>query len=667
MKSTRKTSVVIGLLLAAFFIFASPVSAQTTNSQQSYLSSLAQTISNLVEIVNNLAEQILALSSPGGSQLASGIGISAPTSGLVAYWNFDEVSGGTAGDSIGGNTGILVNGPAWTTGKIGNALDFDGVDDYVNVGTNSALNITGDVTVSAWVKHDTSLGADVVVGKLGNSLLPYSIRIDGNDYVNFDQMNGTAPQSTLTSNGKVPLGIWTHVAVVRSGGTRSIYINGTLDKGPTAYTKAGGASTVPFVIGNISTIGSDYFDGAIDDVRVYNRALSSFEVQDLFASATGTTGSQPPVIASTKFTIKDSVEVNTPNSSLNVRDSANGTKYTQKQPDKAVGTVIGGPTQAGSFVWWEVDFSNTPDGWVAEDFIEVYVAPAVTPPTTTPPPATPGGGGGGGTPPTTTPPPSTSGGGGGGGIAPTIPTQPTTTPEPVVKIAKVNTGDGSRLRVRDQAGTQLGLQQDGASGTVNGGSISRGGYTWWNVDFGSGTDGWVAEDFITIEEVSSTTQTTQPTTQTSTYTFTRNLKLGSRGDDVLELQKFLNNNGFTIATAGAGSVNNETTYFGPATKSALVKYQNTYREQILTPVGLTTGSGYFGSSTINHIHASGSTQAQTSSTTKAELTQQINSLLLQVVDLQGQLDVLQPSAAKTNLKNQLDDVLRQVAEQVNML
>lgn len=83
---------------------------------------------------------------------------------------------------------------------------------------------------------------------------------------------------------------------------------------------------------------------------------------------------------------------------------------------------------------------------------------------------------------------------------------------------------------------------------------------------------------------------------TCSTTFTRNLKQGSTGAEVMDVQKFLNNNGFTVSTSGAGSAGNETSYFGPATKAAAINFQEAYTADILTPVGLTSGTGYWGAS-----------------------------------------------------------------------
>ena len=84
--------------------------------------------------------------------------------------------------------------------------------------------------------------------------------------------------------------------------------------------------------------------------------------------------------------------------------------------------------------------------------------------------------------------------------------------------------------------------------------------------------------------------------------FTRVLRIGSSGIDVKNLQIFLNANGFVVAISGSGSSGHETTYFGPATSRALVRFQNQYAASILTPAGLTQGTGYFGPSTMAKVN-----------------------------------------------------------------
>ncbi len=86
------------------------------------------------------------------------------------------------------------------------------------------------------------------------------------------------------------------------------------------------------------------------------------------------------------------------------------------------------------------------------------------------------------------------------------------------------------------------------------------------------------------------------------YIFTRTLQVGSSGNDVLELQKFLNTQGFTISLSGPGSAGNETTYFGRLTQTALARYQEAHALQILTPLRLTKGTGIFGPSTRTFVN-----------------------------------------------------------------
>lgn len=226
----------------------------------------------------------------------------------VAYWKFDEGSGTTASDFYNSNPGTLINGPTWTTGISGGAINFDGVNDFVKIAHNSSLDLTGDTTISAWIKKDTNSGADVIVGK-GNcygTVCPYGMRSSGSGEINFDQNNGGSGQDTLSSNTTLSLGAWHHVAIVRSGSNRSIYLDGVLSAGPTAQSRLPSLSGDSFTIGTgDESFPTDApFDGVIDEVRIYNRALSGSEISSLANTTTNTDTTKPTVTltAPTTFT-----------------------------------------------------------------------------------------------------------------------------------------------------------------------------------------------------------------------------------------------------------------------------------------------------------------------------------------------------------------------------
>ncbi|PIR88151.1 MAG: hypothetical protein COU10_00705, partial [Candidatus Harrisonbacteria bacterium CG10_big_fil_rev_8_21_14_0_10_45_28] len=88
----------------------------------------------------------------------------------------------------------------------------------------------------------------------------------------------------------------------------------------------------------------------------------------------------------------------------------------------------------------------------------------------------------------------------------------------------------------------------------------------------------------------------------ATCDFTRSLTVGSTGQDVLCLQQYLNNNGFSVSSTGAGSPGNETQYFGSRTKQAIAAWQTSHAAAVLAPVGLSVGTGYWGPSSIAYFN-----------------------------------------------------------------
>jgi hypothetical protein len=219
------------------------------------------------------------------------------TTGLVGWWRFNEGSGTLARDDSGkGNNGTLTSGPTWTTGKFGNGLSFDGVDDYVAIGNPASLQISGAgsaVTLSSWVyvASRPAAGDYAIIGKGYESANQNEWRMTmlgqaSADPVVFFRTVAATGRSHKT-NSTLPLGQWVHVVSTCLYGDSApkIYFNGveqalTLDDG-TASTYNFPSSSNDVSIGRDSN-NSSRFNGRIDDVRVYNRALSATEVATLY-------------------------------------------------------------------------------------------------------------------------------------------------------------------------------------------------------------------------------------------------------------------------------------------------------------------------------------------------------------------------------------------------
>ena len=221
-----------------------------------------------------------------------GAGAVPPTNGLVGYWAFDEGSGTTATDGSGnGRTGSLQYGPTWAASgacRVGGCLSFDGVDDYVRVADVAALRLTGDLTISAWIKPTGARSLQSIVSKryeyeLGpvSDAAPYALGWSHKD------ASGAFVSGNLTSSTEADQ--WQHVVLVRNGSTRQMrgYKNGVLALSST-YSAPPGTSSYALNIGrNPGSI--QRFRGWIDEVRIYNRVLSEAEIQELF-----TDGGAPP-------------------------------------------------------------------------------------------------------------------------------------------------------------------------------------------------------------------------------------------------------------------------------------------------------------------------------------------------------------------------------------
>ena len=224
------------------------------------------------------------------------------TSGLVGYWTMDgkdtvwtsSTAATTLDKSGNNNTGTLTSmtqSIATAAGKIGQGLRFDGTNDCVDAGLPASLDITGAVTVSAWIKPNSSAFGKSIAAKStvsgAQSTQQYHLYDVGTNRMGFAVGNTTAILLSQTASNAVPNGKWSHLVGMYNGtDTTRFYLNGTqVDSDTSANFGALQQSGKNFNIGSThgSTVcNAGYFNGSLDDVRVYNRALSAAEVTALY-------------------------------------------------------------------------------------------------------------------------------------------------------------------------------------------------------------------------------------------------------------------------------------------------------------------------------------------------------------------------------------------------
>jgi glucose/arabinose dehydrogenase len=204
--------------------------------------------------------------------------VSPPSTGLVGAWAFNEASGSTANDASGAaNPGTISGATRTTAGKYGSALTFDGVNDIVNVPDANSLDLTTGMTLEAWVRPTAGGNWKTVLLKEQPGHLAYALYSHEDTGRPSGHVFTTAAGDTWTgAPAALALNTWSHLAMTWDGLTRRIYLNGT-QVASGALTGTAVTSTSPLRIGG-NTIWSEWFTGQIDEVRIYNRALSAAEV-----------------------------------------------------------------------------------------------------------------------------------------------------------------------------------------------------------------------------------------------------------------------------------------------------------------------------------------------------------------------------------------------------
>jgi hypothetical protein len=203
----------------------------------------------------------------------------------VGIWLFDEGTGDIATDSSGlDNHGTLINEPEWVTGWSGSALEFDGGDCYVDCGTDVSLNPSTAITILAWV----------FVGEYSSGQRSILVRRDyggANDFqfvnwpadrggIRFSFWSGGA-EKAVDSTDVVPLGDWCHVATTYDGTQGRIYINGVESGVADISGDIDVGESLNTIIGACNQGRSEIFLGLIDEVAIFNIALSEADINEI--------------------------------------------------------------------------------------------------------------------------------------------------------------------------------------------------------------------------------------------------------------------------------------------------------------------------------------------------------------------------------------------------
>jgi len=211
--------------------------------------------------------------------------------GCVGEWWMDESSGTIEDHSSQNNDGTAYGTVTYgVQGKVWTALQFDGSSGYVDCGNNASLDVdTGDFTVGAWVKAGTipvtGCNGYFVDKGTGNLYDGYGLAVINNQIAFVTDGNGSSGgKTTLLADGTVTAGTWYHVVGVRESGVKKLYVNKTLQSFTPTDSRELSDTSRHFLIGKPDADGG-YFQGVIDEVVFYNRALSLSEITDLYNQA----------------------------------------------------------------------------------------------------------------------------------------------------------------------------------------------------------------------------------------------------------------------------------------------------------------------------------------------------------------------------------------------
>src|SRR3989338_7110958 len=208
--------------------------------------------------------------------------------GVMGWWKFDDASSANPADSSGqGNnasTTTMVAGD-WVAGKVRTALSFPGLTGasarYVSIPRSSSLNLSTALTLCAWMYPRAGTNNGIIhKGTLANGQPDYGFGISTTNRILF-RLNGAASDVNSTNNS-LPFNTWTHACGTYDKVKQILYINGMVNNSTTFSANITDTANSQVFVG-VYYSSSYTFNGNVDDVRIYNRALSSNEVKELYA------------------------------------------------------------------------------------------------------------------------------------------------------------------------------------------------------------------------------------------------------------------------------------------------------------------------------------------------------------------------------------------------
>ena len=203
---------------------------------------------------------------------------------MVAAYGFEETSGTTVKDStVNANDGIITNAVRITNGHSGKALSFNGTNAWVTVYNSPSLFLSGKMTLEAWVyPQSLTIGGKTIILKEGSGIEVYSLYANEDADRPISYINNGSYRSVMGPT-KLPVNQWTHLVATYDGQYQRLYVGGTGT--PVVEVAKSAQNGLIQQSGGVLRIGGnslwgEFFNGYIDEVRIYNRALAATEISN---------------------------------------------------------------------------------------------------------------------------------------------------------------------------------------------------------------------------------------------------------------------------------------------------------------------------------------------------------------------------------------------------